>query len=949
MAVISIIRKKCLWFLLLLLTSIISNAQQSPDSLGFGNVRGAVKDSSHNFMLIGATVAIYRISDSSIIQFTLTNEFGEFRLSRLPILIPLKFVITYVGYKPFVKEFLHGISNNTTIQMDTIHLHNVAEFNATNEEVIITSIAPMRMRGDTLEFNADAFRLDSNATVEGLMRRLPGFTIWGDGEITFNGKKLQAIYVNGKPFFGNNIAVATQNLPKEIISKIQVYQQPNEHNPYDSTLYANIKLKEGKDVGLFGKISAGFGTDKRYSADAMLSKYNKKMQFSVIGVANNVNKIANNIQDLIKSSSFKGEGANIDYQPDFDISGLNRPIVAGVQWNYDFLPDVIYFRKHRVTSDYFLQHNTSNIISEGFIKTALGRDSLQTQNIKSTKQSIQTRHFLNANYEKVLNEYSFSLGIKSTLNENKQVIDDTTALETTWQGIVGTSRSLNEVDDIAKSIELSLKYQRFHEGDQKKKVPKNFTLEYNLKSQNSLEDAQINIINKSFLNLATSDFDRKYDKNEMNTNHTIRFVYPGLKQLILGNHVDLSGIGISLSQAINFQHSEHVDNVLDWKTQQRTYESNTNLTNKRNEHTISYEPTLSFYKNFNKGLTDRYYKYTNLNINIREQYYNHQSIAVKDIQNFKYDYWFFVPDVSMEYGNHQYGNRESKYIFNYQTKINYPTVFQIAPLIDSSNYWYLPMGNQNILPETSRELSFQYIFTTRKPKNPLNINVKIGLIIKKNAFSDSIVYNQEGRAFEYLINMQGQRAFKSDFSLKKSIEKRKNTFQIQLQNKFSMHRTPQFINSISNISRTLINEISVHFDYSYRDKLALKVQQGKAIYNSLQQGLDNTSFRSNNSFTRLIGTFQFPKNFLWNTNVTYNRSNFNYQSPINTTIWNASLSYRFMKGDKGEVKFSALDLLRQNRSIINTVIGNIQTFNSTNVLQQYFMLTFSYYPRNFGK
>ena len=164
-----------------------------------------------------------------------------------------------------------------------------------------------------------------------------------------------------------------------------------------------------------------------------------------------------------------------------------------------------------------------------------------------------------------------------------------------------------------------------------------------------------------------------------------------------------------------------------------------------------------------------------------------------------------------------------------------------------------------------------------------------------------------------------------------------------------MHRTPQFINSISNISRTLINEISVHFDYSYRDKLALKVQQGKAIYNSLQQGLDNTSFRSNNSFTRLIGTFQFPKNFLWNTNVTYNRSNFNYQSPINTTIWNASLSYRFMKGDKGEVKFSALDLLRQNRSIINTVIGNIQTFNSTNVLQQYFMLTFSYYPRNFGK
>jgi hypothetical protein len=180
------------------------------------------------------------------------------------------------------------------------------------------------------------------------------------------------------------------------------------------------------------------------------------------------------------------------------------------------------------------------------------------------------------------------------------------------------------------------------------------------------------------------------------------------------------------------------------------------------------------------------------------------------------------------------------------------------------------------------------------------------------------------------------------------LEKRKNTFQIQLQGKFSIYRTPQFINSVPNISGTTINEISVHFDYSFRDKLAVKLQQGQAIYNSSQQGLNNTSFRSSNTFTRLIGTLQFPKNFLWSTNITYNRNNFNYQSPIDITIWGAGLSYRFMKGEKGEIKFSALDLLRQNKSIINTTVGNMQTFNSTNVLQQYFMLTFSYYPRKFG-
>jgi Outer membrane protein beta-barrel family len=942
------IKKQCLLAVSLLLFFQIANAQQSADTVNTGIAKGSVKDSLYNFMLISSTVAVYKVKDSGIVQFTLTNEFGEFTLTRLPLSVPLRLIITYTGYKPFIKEFSLS-SSQRKMDMDTIYVHSIAESQATNEEVIVTSIAPMRMKGDTLEFNADAFRLDSNANAEDLMRRLPGFTIWGDGEITFNGKKLQAIYVNGKPFFGSNITVATQNLPKEIINKIQVYQQTNESNPYDSTLYANIKLKGGKNLGYFGKISAGAGTNGRYSADVMLNKYNKKMQFSIVGAGNNVNKIANNIEELIRSSSFKGEGANIEYQPDFNITGLNKPVAAGLHWQYDFLPDVIYFRKHRITSDYFFKHNNIFETSTGFVKTAFDKDSLQIQNSNTYTQTIQTNQSLNFTYEKTMADYSLMVDASGSLDKNKREGEDSLIVENTGQGIIGKSHTIAQSENTDKSIKATIRYQRSKEGDSKKGIPRNFTIEYILKSQNNLGEVQRNVTNESFVNMpATLRFNRHYNKSGTDMNNTIRVVYPGLKQLLFGNRIDLGGIAMNLSNTVTFNAIDNTDNVLDWDSVSHSFKYNNNLTNKRNERTVNYLPAVGFSKTRTRGLTHRYNKYIDINLNLKAQYYNNRSEAIQTNQNFKYNYWFFVPDAAIEYNNHQYGSHETKYTLSYQTVIGYPTVSHIAPLTDSSNYWYLPMGNKNILPEINREFLLQYSFVTRKPKNPLNINLMIRLSQKKNAFSDSIIYDTEGRKFVYPINMQGSRTLKSDFLVKKSLEKKKHTFQIQVQDKFSIYRIPQFINTSFNISGTIVNELSVHLDYSFRDRLAMKVQQGQTTYVSSQSGLNNRSFKSDNIFTRLTGVLQFPTGLLWSSSLTYTKNNFGNQTPVKITIWNASLTYRFLKGKNGEIKFSALDILQQNRNIVNNTEGNMQVFNSSNVLQQYFMLTLSYYPRKFG-
>ena len=144
--------------------------------------------------------------------------------------------------------------------------------------------------------------------------------------------------------------IATQNLPKNALDKIQVYQKRNEKNPLDSTMFANIKLKEDKKMGYFGKAGAGFGTNKRFAVDAMLSGFTKKMQLSTVGAFNNINKMAGDVDVLMKNSSFKGEGANIEYQSDFNMRGLNQPAAGGIKFQYDFIADPVYQRSSRINA-----------------------------------------------------------------------------------------------------------------------------------------------------------------------------------------------------------------------------------------------------------------------------------------------------------------------------------------------------------------------------------------------------------------------------------------------------------------------------------------------------------------------------------------------------------------------------------------------------------------------
>lgn len=920
------------------------------DTAASGEVKGIVRDSVYNFVLNGATVAVYNHTDSALLQFSIPNSFGEFHIRTLRVEKKLYVVITHVGYRSFSHQF-NIRKSKMVFDFGAINMHRkTGDSSEILDEVSI--VAPMQMNGDTLEFNADAFILDSNATAEDLMRKLPGFTIWGDGDITYNGKKISSILVNGKPFLSGDFSVITQNLPKNTIDKVQIYQQLNENNPLDSTTNANIKLKKEINRGHFGKISGGIGTDKRYAADGMFGYFNSKMQISAVAAVNNINKMAADANTLIRTSTFKGVGANIEYQPDFKMPGLNKPFAAGATFQYDFLPEVYYYNANRLKADYFLNHNNSLLIRHTLTNTVLGADSLLQQNSYANSSNRFTNQDMNANYEKNTRRYRLSLNSKFSIAEGKSFSESGSTQERTGLGLVSNDSSTNENDYVNRRYQFNVKYNQVdpdqYKGD--KRFINEYTLRYDLNVLDNTGSGKRTTRFRSFTNpLADRDYSRLYDRDDaLSINNHFYMEYPHLKKAIFGT-LRLANVQMSIASDLYLNNNEYTDEVQDLDTMSHKYVQNSFLTNHRNLDIVNILPSFTLSKTFSKQLSNRYSKYLSISAAAKSQHYYFQHSATQSVQNLNYHHNEFIPHTSVYYSNSQFGSHDANLSFSYSTNVEYPGIDQLAPLIDSSNVLYLPMGNANLQPERDHTIRLNYSYTSRK-KNPLQGSVHASLGKVNSFITDSTIYDDIGRRISYYTNMDGRRFLSINGSIRKSYQKGKNnTYQVGLRTSFNFNKNPNYINSLYNVSTVNNSNSAASLDYAFKDLLTLKLEQGIALHSSVQEGFHDNKLSSTTISTMISGSLQLPKNVNWSTNITFNQAKSNHVEPVNFAIWNANLTYRFLKGNRAEAKFSALDILHQNKAIINSVSGNSQSFGYVNVLQQYFMITLSYFPRKFGR
>lgn len=229
-------------------------------------IQGITADTS-SAPLGSATVMLLQRKDSSLVNFTRTNDKGAFAMrnvKRGDYLLK----ISYVGFIPFQQDIV--FSDKEVIDLGTLKMKAITK--ELFEVVIKTARAPLSIKGDTIEYNAASFKVPPGSTVEDLLRKLPGVQVDQDGNINAQGQQVQKVTVDGKRFFGNDPKMATKNLPADAISKVQIFNDKSEQSKVTGVedgkqeKTVNLELKDGFKKGGFGKLTAGGGLDGNGSA-----------------------------------------------------------------------------------------------------------------------------------------------------------------------------------------------------------------------------------------------------------------------------------------------------------------------------------------------------------------------------------------------------------------------------------------------------------------------------------------------------------------------------------------------------------------------------------------------------------------------------------------------------------------------------------------------------------
>ncbi|MBC7915365.1 MAG: hypothetical protein H7Y07_14725, partial [Pyrinomonadaceae bacterium] len=634
----------------LIFTVCVNNSQaQQANPANIGAVKGLLQDTVHKYTVKSATVSLYR-SDSTLLNYQLSSNYGEFIFRNLPLNAKYYIEVSHISYQLLRQSF------SPTTAQSTIDLKNLIlkPKDITLAEVKI-GVPPIQMNGDTLEFNASAFKLDSNAVVEDLLRKIPNVTLWGDGQITVNGREVKSLLVNGKDFFGGDFKMALQNISKNAVQKVQVYNtQKNENNLLDSSLTVNLKLKKGKDTGHFGKIGGGYGTTERFEADGNINFFAPKMQLGIIVAGNNVNKIANNMRTLTANSTFKPSGINVEYQPDFRANGINRTNTAGVTFNYNFIEKPTYDSRSVLTANYFVQNRNNDIISTSATTTTIGTASKIFDNNSTTNNTLSTNQNFDSKFDVTKRNYQLNISQNLSVNTGETNNRSLRSAANQLNQLTSTNNTSGQNKYTNTGFGLSTNYRYNNYMNYKQKI-RSYNVRYNLNYTDSDNERTDLTAFRSFTNTASNrDFNRKYNNNDNNINQVLFAEISSLKRLFFGNK-QLAKIDFGVSNEISMVNSNDNSEVADLNTSTGTYQANTYLSNHLQTNTLSEMPALTLTRSFNKSLSNRFYRNLNFSASAKQKLSFQDNRSDKSFQNISRNYSNFVPTASIYYSRSQYG------------------------------------------------------------------------------------------------------------------------------------------------------------------------------------------------------------------------------------------------------------------------------------------------------
>ena len=507
----------CIWFFTLLLLSSTVLAQNK-DYLQF---KGKTVDLNLK-QLPYATIKVLR-SDSTVIFTAHSNTVGDFLTDKLPR-NRYTIQISFLGYK---KKYLIpelDVDKNDIKDLGNIKLEQ--EDIRLGEVTISTGANPIKINGDTVEYNASSYLTSPDANLEKLLKKLPGIQVNRNGEVKANGEVVSKITVDGRDFFGNDPKVATKNLPSDAISKIQVIDDMSEQAKNSGIddgkrkKVVNVILKKDRNKGWFGNLSLADGTKQKYASSLNANHFNSKSQFNILMGSNNISEgFSSEDARSFNSEAGRSSSSNADGTSSTNIGGINVGGLSGITrmhaggLNYTDL----WGKKDKIkfSSSYINSFNTIKTIKNQNVESIQSTDNYFTSSKNSGNVDKQS-HNLNFKISKNFNEltnFSFSPSVSFLSSDSKDIYSSIQSGSN--NGVI--NNLFSEVSRDNKNLEIrgALMVNRSF-NDKKGKISLNFSNENKTVSRDNF-----NITDNNFKNATAQNFNRKEIDDEIGQLHNV--------------------------------------------------------------------------------------------------------------------------------------------------------------------------------------------------------------------------------------------------------------------------------------------------------------------------------------------------------------------------------------------------------------------------------------------
>ena len=863
--------------------------------------------------LESATVYLEQIHDSTLVTYGISNRQGIFELEGTSPAKNLNLFISYAGFSPLKQQVtIEPVINLGDLKLKVMN-------NELDEVLVVANRAPVVIKKDTLEFNAASFDTRPDANLEELLKKLPGAEVDSDGTITINGKPVSRILVNGKEFFGNDPKIATKNLPKEIIEKLQVVDTKTKAQEFTGKAgdadnkTINITIKKDKNKGYFARATAGGGTNERYEMSGIGNIFKDNMRATVLASSNNINSSGFDFDDVYGMMGRSGARA---VQGGNRSGGITKSETAGLnysnEWNdtYEFNGDYLFDRSN---TDAYSRTERENILP----------DTTYYSNSENSSTALNDRHRANTRFEVEFDTLTrLSLSPRLSTNKTKSMRsteanslngdrDQVNKTETSNQG-AGSSLNINNDLDFIKRFGSRGAYLRL-----------GFSQGYNDQVNDDFYASRSEFFGD---NARVETQDQFIDEDEKQYDYG--FQVEQRLVLLTDFFLDLS-YDFSSSKSTNSRYVYEADESGNYSILDETLSSDFEVNSIRNTPSVGFNYDHEAWRiNTNFGLLNTILKNENLlNPVSFDNTYNNLYLSAR---------------VSYEL------ERSKNLSFNYRTNANTPSIRQLQPVPDRTNPLNIVVGNPALRPAYSHNIGGNFRSFNFGSGGGSGIFSSFSLSFTENQVVAVSTVGDDLRRTTTYTNVNGSKSASARIFYTKSTRKEEKEFRYRLSLTGNYDRNVGFTNGVLFNSDRFTLSPGVQFTFAIQELFEFNPSY-TLNYNNTQYAI-NTN-RNQEFINHRLGfeaTTYWPKNVIFGNDINYNyNGNVSPGFQNASILWNTSLGYQFLD-EKATLKLKVYDLLDQ---VVDTrrITGDdyVQDVNSL-ILTQYAMLSFTYKLSNFG-